>query len=84
MLFTLGNVIQKDIPEVNSWHLLFFRAVLQIVVMSGDLCVRRIPLMGEAKDRLRVFLQGFMGGLLLLCIFAAIKTVPLVIKGAFG
>ncbi len=34
-------------------------------------------LLGHPKKRLRVVLQGFLGGCLLLCIFIAVKLVPL-------
>ena len=78
--FTLANVIQKLIdPQLNFWHLLFFRAVAQTVVMAADVARKRMRIWPalSALDRLKLVGQGVLGGCLLLCIFIAIKNVPL-------
>lgn len=80
LFFTTANVIQKIVaPELNFWHLLFFRAIVQMVIMAADIFRRRIDIWGrpELYIRIRIFFQGLLGGLLLLCIFVAIKHVPL-------
>ena len=39
ILFTVSNVIQKKFVSVDQWHLLFFRAVLQVAI-PRNLAVR--------------------------------------------
>eukprot|EP00095_Tigriopus_kingsejongensis_P001150 maker-scaffold628_size122696-snap-gene-0.30 protein:Tk01150 transcript:maker-scaffold628_size122696-snap-gene-0.30-mRNA-1 annotation:"transmembrane protein 20" len=78
--FTLANVIQKIVaPELSFWHLLFYRATFQIVVMGLALIRLRLSPLPTAEWglRIRLVVQGLLGGLLLLCIFISIKSVPL-------
>lgn len=80
LIFTLANVIQKVIaPELNFWHLLFYRSIAQLLMTSGFLMYVRKSIFPTNDLRLmaRLVIQGILGGLLLLCIFVAIKNVPL-------
>ena len=78
LAFTAANVLQKIIaPNLNFWHLLFYRAIVQMGMMLAVIFGCRTSIMGPRENRTRIFLQGFLGGLLLLCIFVAIKHVPL-------
>ncbi len=40
ILFTFSNVIQKKLVRVDQWHLLFFRALLQIASMGVAVLVK--------------------------------------------
>lgn len=78
LLFTAGNVLWKAAaPELNFWHMLVYRAAMQVAVMLADLALRRLDPRGPAEHRRRVLLQGGMGGFMLLCIFVAVRHVPL-------
>ncbi|TRY75901.1 hypothetical protein TCAL_00676 [Tigriopus californicus] len=80
LIFTFANVIQKVIaPELNFWHLLFYRSIAQLLFISGFLIYKKKSIFPTYNLRLmiRLVTQGILGGLLLLCIFVAIKNVPL-------
>lgn len=77
LTFTTANVIQKLIPALNFWDLLLVRAFVQCLIMFPTLLWKEIPIFGPRGVRLRVIAQGFIGGVLLLCIFIAIKHIPL-------
>ncbi len=80
LLFTLGNVIQKMLaPSLNFWHLLLLRAVAQALPTGAiaAYCAGPYSILGPTNQRLRLLIQGILGGTLLLCIFVAIKHVPL-------
>jgi hypothetical protein len=40
ILFTFSNVIQKKLVKVNHWHLLLFRAIIQISSMGAVVAYR--------------------------------------------
>ena len=51
ILFTVSNVIQKKFISVDQWHLLFFRAVIQMSTMSGFVLYMRVSPFGSTwKD----------------------------------
>ena len=51
ILFTVSNVIQKRFISVDQWHLLFFRAVIQMSTMSGFVLYLRVSPFGSTwKD----------------------------------
>ena len=51
ILFTVSNVIQKKFISVDQWHLLFFRAVIQMSTMSGFVVYLRVSPFGSTwKD----------------------------------
>ncbi len=78
LLFTLANVVQKIVaPMLYFWHLLIYRAIFQLVAMYIYVRLSRSEVMGPVKKRLRIVAQGVLGGCLLLCIFIAVKLVPL-------
>jgi len=86
--FTSSNVMQKfSVKEVTFWQLLAVRAVIQFVGL-GALCVYKHlrhgaeggwarMLLGPRGVRRRTVLQGMLGGVLLACMFVAVKFVPL-------
>lgn len=84
--FTASNVLQKFIvPTLTFWQLLLHRAIAQTILLlivtswEGRRCNRSVvdTLVGPPNARIRTVLQGFLGGILLLCMFTAIKHVPL-------
>ncbi len=80
LLFTLSNVIQKMLaPSLNFWHLLLLRAVAQALPtgLFAAYCAGPGAVLGPTSQRWRLLIQGILGGTLLLCIFVAIKHVPL-------
>ena len=78
LVFTAANVIQKIIaPDLEFWHLMLLRAIAQIVVMLLASLYKRVNIFGPNGSRIRMGLQGLLGGVLLLCIFIAIKDIPL-------
>ena len=78
ILFTVANVIQKIVaPELVFWHLLVYRAFVQIAVTYAELKWRGVSPLGPREHRWRIVTQGLLGGFLLLCLFIAIKHVPL-------
>ena len=51
ILFTVSNVIQKRFISVDQWHLLFFRAVVQLSTMSAFVLYLRVSPFGSTwKD----------------------------------
>lgn len=77
LTFTSANVVQKMVPALNFWDLLLVRAFVQCLIMFPILLWKEIPIWGPPGVRSRVVAQGFIGGILLLCIFVAIKHIPL-------
>uniref|UniRef100_A0A0K2TSL4 EamA domain-containing protein n=1 Tax=Lepeophtheirus salmonis TaxID=72036 RepID=A0A0K2TSL4_LEPSM len=75
--FTSANVIQKYAPNLNFWDLLFVRAVSQLIVIGGLSFWCGYNPIGPTGSRSRIYAQGFMGGVLLLCLFVAVKHIPL-------
>lgn len=76
--FTAANVIQKHVcSSLNFWSLFLIRSLTQILIMGTVLTLTRTSFLGPREARLRIFLQGTFGGLLLLAIFVAVKHVPL-------
>eukprot|EP00088_Acartia_fossae_P001847 TRINITY_DN10721_c0_g1_i1.p1 TRINITY_DN10721_c0_g1~~TRINITY_DN10721_c0_g1_i1.p1 ORF type:complete len:412 (+),score=59.42 TRINITY_DN10721_c0_g1_i1:80-1315(+) len=77
--FTSSNVMVKYLPAVSSWELLFVRCLIQMVAMVPlMICFKRHPLgPSDFPTRGRVFAQGVLGGILLLCIFEAVADLPL-------
>ncbi len=61
LLFTLANVLQKIVaPELDFWHLLFYRALFQLSVMFMDVwCVQYTDLVDDAKETFLKCPQGF-------------------------
>lgn len=77
LLFTLANVLQKIVvPEISFWQLMFYRGIIQIVIMTSEILFKRRPVL-SGNHKIRILLQGQLGGILLLCIFIAVKHVPL-------
>ena len=86
--FTSSNVMQKfSVKELNFWQLLANRAIVQTLVM-GLICVVKqrtqrpreslaYMFLGPTGVRKRTVVQGLLGGVLLACMFVAVKYVPL-------
>jgi len=79
LCFTSSNVMVKFIPQVNSWQLLFVRCLMQIVSMVPVMYYYRAHPLGppDFATRWRIQAQGILGGLLLLCLFKAVSSLPL-------
>ena len=77
--FTSGNVLVKFVPEISSWHLLFVRCVVQLVIMIPIMIYKKVHPLGtpDWSTRWRVLAQGVLGGLLLLAMFKAVSCLPL-------
>nr|ACO11508.1 Transmembrane protein 20 [Caligus rogercresseyi] len=75
--FTSANVIQKYTPNLNFWDLLFVRAVSQLTIIGGfSFWFGHNPI-GPSGSRSRIYMQGILGGILLLCLFIAVKHIAL-------
>lgn len=76
--FTAANVIQKIVcPSLNFWSLFLIRSLTQLAIMGTHLALTKTSILGPKASRVKIFLQGTFGGLLLLAIFVAVKHVPL-------
>ena len=76
--FTAANVIQRIVcPMLNFWSLFLIRSLTQIPIMAAWTYWSQTPWLGPREIRLKIFMQGSFGGLLLLAIFVAVKHVPL-------
>lgn len=75
--FTASNVLIKLVPSLDPWSILLFRATLQLVLMVPVLVYSRSNPMGPRGNRIGIYMQGIVGGVLLLGIFLAVKRVPL-------
>jgi len=77
--FTSSNVMVKYLVNVTSWELLFVRCIIQASFMLPLILVHKKSVFGppDFPTRSRVFAQGVLGGILLLCIFEAVADLPL-------
>ena len=86
--FTGSNILQKfEVPELTFWQMLMNRAIVQTSLMIV-VCIMMhnkyrpeedYPTMflGPKGTRFRTAFQGILGGILLCCMFIAVKVVPL-------
>ena len=78
LVFTGANVVQKIVaPDLEFWHLMLLRALAQITVMLAASLYQGVNVAGPRGSRVRMGVQGVLGGVLLLCIFIAVKKIPL-------
>jgi len=76
--FTGANVLQKQIyPGLDYLTLLFHRACVQTILLSVYFIVRQKSIVGPNGSRKWLCGQGAIGALLLICIFIAVRNVPL-------
>jgi len=75
--FTASNVLIKLVPSLDPWSILLFRATLQLVIMIPVLIYSKSNPLGPRGNRIGIYMQGIVGGVLLLGIFLAVKRVPL-------
>merc|ERR550534_1281954 len=75
--FTVSNVLVKLVPTMDSWTLLLFRCAAQLCVTVPLVLFSRVNPLGPRGFRIRIYMQGIVGGVLLLSIFLAVKRVPL-------
>lgn len=79
--FTASNVVQNlYLKNLNFYHMLFVRAVFQAAISALDVLRRGCGVFGgtpSLKLKIRIVLQGAIGGCLLFCIFFAVSNVPL-------
>ena len=89
--FTSSNVLQKfSVRHLTFWQLLANRAILQFIGMGTFCFAMHIKnassqsradwsymFLGPRGVRRRTVLQGMLGGVLLACMFVAVKFVPL-------
>jgi len=85
--FTSSNVMQKfSVRHLSFWQLLANRALVQLLG-TGVFCIVRHcrsqqqqgshMFLGPPNVRIRTVGQGLLGGVLLACMFIAVKYVPL-------
>ena len=81
LIFTASNVIQNIyIKELDFFFVLLIRAILQLIVTDVDMKYHQLDVFGGETGRIprtKIIAQGFLGGLLLLCIFHSVTTIPL-------
>ena len=87
--FTAANVIQKiTCSSLNFWSLFLIRSLIQLTLMGliNHVMIKRMtatttsplgPIEIRVKTIIMIGLQGILGGLLLLCIFVAVKNLHL-------
>jgi drug/metabolite transporter (DMT)-like permease len=76
--FTGANVLQKwTYPGLDYLTLLFHRSITQTTVLGIYFLIKRQSILGPVGTRKWLCAQGTMGAVLLICIFIAVRNVPL-------
>ena len=76
--FTASSVIQKFVcPSLNFWSLMLIRSLIQLAITSGFVIVKKIHWINKNESKWLILLQGILGGLLILCVYVAVRNVPL-------
>lgn len=76
--FTGANVLQKKTyPGLDYLTLLFHRSITQTSLLGLYFLVRKKTILGPEGSRAWLCAQGTIGAMLLICIFVAVRNVPL-------
>lgn len=76
--FTASFVMQKFVcPSLNFWSLMLIRSLIQLAITSGFVIVKKIHWINKNESKWLILLQGILGGLLILCVYVAVRNVPL-------
>jgi len=79
LFFSLMTVCVKKIDErINIYELVFFRSLISLLITSFIIKTKDINAWGN--NRKLLLLRGFFGTVALLCIFYAIRNMPLSIS----
>ena len=79
LFFSLMTVCVKNIDErINIYELVFFRSLISLLITS--LILKKKDINPWGNNRKLLFLRGILGTVALICIFYAIRNMPLSIS----
>ncbi|XP_023335735.1 solute carrier family 35 member G1 isoform X1 [Eurytemora carolleeae] len=76
ILYTASSALINLVPEINPWTLIILRCLVQLILMVPVLVWTRTNPLGPSGLRLKIIMQGIVGGVLLLAIYLSINRLP--------